>query len=211
MARRVVCIARVSGTGGRDVATAVADALGYRVVDEEILVGAAEREGITVEELADVERRTGVIDRLLESLAHAGGAGGYTAVGDMMAWQVGARDSGSLRELIQTSIHETAARGEVVIVSHAASYALVDRRDVLRVLVTASPEMRAARLADERGLNDKAARKAVDEDDAGRAQYLKRFYTVGQEQPWHYDLVVNTDHLTTEEVVAVLVRAMQAD
>ena len=210
MARRVVCIARVSGSGGAAVAGAVAGALGFRLVDEEILQQAAEREGVTVDELADVERRTRVVDRLLETLAHAGGAGGYMAVGDMMAWQVGARDPGSLRELIQTSIHETAARGDVVIVSHAASFALADRRDVLRVLVTASPEMRATRIGAERGLDAKAAGKAVAEDDAGRASYLKRFYGVGDEQPWHYDLVVNSDHLSNDEIVGLVVRALDA-
>ena len=52
----------------------VADSLGYRLVDEEILQQAAESSGVSVEELADVERRTKVIDGLLRNLAVAGGA-----------------------------------------------------------------------------------------------------------------------------------------
>ena len=52
----------------------VADSLGYRLVDEEILQQAAESSGVSVEELADVERRTKVIDGLLRNLAVAGSA-----------------------------------------------------------------------------------------------------------------------------------------
>jgi cytidylate kinase len=210
MGRRVVCIARVAGANGTEVARGVAGRLGYRIVDEEILQQAAASEGVSVDELADVERRKGVIDRLLDGLAQAGGAGGYMAVGDMMAWQAGVRDPGSLRELIQQSVHETANRGDVVIVSHAASFALADRADTLRVLVTASPQVRAARVAADRALDAKAAAKVVSEDDSARASYLKRFYDVGDEQPWHYDLVVSSDRLSTDELVALVEHATRA-
>jgi dephospho-CoA kinase len=44
-----------------------------------------------------------------------------------------------------------------VIVSHAASYALADRDNVLRVLVTASPEARRRRLAETNSLDEKQA------------------------------------------------------
>ena len=89
-------------------------------------------------------------------------------------------DSKSLRALIQKSIHETAAQGDVVIVSHAASYALSGSDDVLRVLVTASPETRADRTGEAASLDSKKAAKVVADSDAARAAYLKRFYGVGE-------------------------------
>ena len=49
-----------------------------------------------------------------------------------------------LRVLIRETIEQTAAQGNVVIVAHAASHALPQRSDALRVLVTASPETRAS-------------------------------------------------------------------
>ena len=42
--------------------------------------------------------------------------------------------------------------------------------------------------------------------DRNRADYLKRFYRV-TEQPIHYDLVVNTDTLTTDEAADVIAQA----
>jgi cytidylate kinase len=211
MTRRVICISRLLGAGGGDVGRVVADRLGYQFVDEEIVQQAAESQGVAVEELADAERRTTVIDRLLKNLALAGGAGGYMVGAGVPVPIVGGTDPQSLRALIQRSIHETAERGEVVIVSHAASYALTGRDDVLRVLVTASPEMRAARAAEAGSLDEKKAVKAVAEDDAGRAAYLKSFYGVGGELPTHYDLALNSDSLSIELISDLVVRAASSN
>ena len=185
----------------------MAERLGYVHVDEEIVQQAAAREGVAAEELADVERRSRFIDRLLESLAMAGGAEGYMvgAVGVLPPPTTSGKDT--LRELIRRSIEETADRGDVVIVSHAASYALSNRDDVLRVLVTASDDTRRRRAAADGTLDAKQAGKAVQDDDAGRTAYLKKFYGVDRELPTHYDLTVNTDHLTPAAAAAIIVQA----
>ena len=144
LARRVVCIARLLGTGGPDVGRLVARKLGYSYIDEEIVQQAAESGDVSVDELADVARRKTFIHRVLECLAMSGGAEGYMLGVSAQALPARVtRDPRSLRALIRRSIEETAARGEVVIVSHGASYALAGRDDVLRVLVTASRQTRA--------------------------------------------------------------------
>ena len=188
----------------------VADNCGYRLVDEEIVQQAAQSNGVSVEELADAEKRTKVIDRLVRNLAMAGGAAGLMTSGAPTIELVSGTDPKSLRGLIQTSIHETAERGDVVIVSHAASYALVGRDDVLRVLVTASPETRAARAAQDGSLDTKKAAKAVADSDAARASYLRSFYSVNDELPTHYDLALNSDSLSIELMSDLIVRAASA-
>jgi cytidylate kinase len=208
MPRRVICISRLLGAGGADVGRMVADSLNYRFVDEEIVQQAAESNGVSVEELADAERRTRVIDGLIRNLALAGGAAGLVGHGaGMLPVSDGTADPKSLRALIQRSIHETAERGDVVIVSHGASYALTGRDDVLRVLVTASAEMRAARAAHDNSLDMKKATKAVADGDAARAAYLKRFYGVAAELPTHYDLALNSDALSMELIRDLVVSA----
>lgn len=185
----------------------VADSLGYRLVDEEIVQQAAESNGIAVEELADAERRTKVIDRLTRNLAAAGSGAALMAAGAGVIDLTVGTDPKSLRALIQRSIHETAERGDVVIVSHAASYALAGNSNVLRVLVTGSPETRAGRVAADASLDSKKAAKAVADSDAGRAAYLKRFYSMGEELPTHYDLALNSDSLSVEVMSDLVVRA----
>jgi cytidylate kinase len=109
-----------------------------------------------------------------------------------------------IRVLIRETIEHMAAAGKVVIVAHAASYALGERPDVLRVLVTASPETRAKRLGESESLDESASAKAVKDSDAARRDYLKRFYGVGDESPTHYDLVLNTDKLAVDQAAELI-------
>lgn len=209
MAYGVVCIARVGGSVGTEVGRQVADQLGLRLVDEEIVQRAAEAAGVTVDELAEVERRKGFFRRMLESMAVGGTADGYATGVSILPTSPSIIDPEGLRGRIRRSIHETADGGGVVIVAHAASYALAERADVLRVLVTASTDVRTARLTEQLG-DAKAAAKAVADDDAGRASYLKQFYDVDQELSTHYDLVVNSDRMGVEQIAALVVQAARS-
>ncbi|MEI7546473.1 MAG: cytidylate kinase-like family protein [Actinomycetota bacterium] len=210
MSSRVICIARVNGSGGEEVGRLVADALGFQLVDEEIIQQAAAAEGISIDELSEVERRSSVLTRLMRGLAISGVADVGMGNAVMYMPDVLAHDPKSLRGLIQKSIHETADRGNVVIVSHAASYALGSGGGTLRVLVTAPNDVRVARVSAAGSLDAKEAAKAIAADDAGRAAYLKEFYGVGHELPTHYDLVLNSESLSAAAIAAVVVSAARA-
>jgi cytidylate kinase len=207
MTRTVICVSHATGAGGTDVGRLVADKLGFRLIDEEIVTRAAEKQDVSVDDLADVERRKSLLSRILREVA-VGAAMGTADGAAMMIYAPDAQaDKNSLRALIRQSISETAEEGNVVIVSHAASYALADRENVLRVLVTASPETRARRLGDAGGLDEKQAAKSIGTNDAGRADYLKRFYGVADELPTHYDLVINTDRIPADRWSELVVNA----
>jgi hypothetical protein len=183
----------------------VAEHLGFRYADEEIVTAAARRENLDARELADVERRKSFITRVLDELGKAGWAETYPGL--VAGPSPALADEELLRQLIQQSVHETAAAGSIVIVAHAASIALAGEPGVLRVLITASPDVRASRLGAAQGLDDKAAAKAIAASDAGRASYMKKFYDVSRELPTHYDLVLSTDVLSTDQVADVVVHA----
>ena len=158
----------MSGTVGanmHEVARGVAEQLGFALVDEEIIQRAAADAGVKPEVVADAERRRSFIERALGALGSSSDATG-AAFG---VWRETLEPADSqVRDLIRAAIEETALRGDAVIVSHAASHALASRPDVLRVLVTASPPVRSARLAAEQGLSEKDATRAVDQSDAAR-------------------------------------------
>jgi cytidylate kinase len=113
--------------------------------------------------------------------------------------------------MIRSVLEESAHRGDAVIVAHAASLALASHADVLRVLVTASPQARAQRLAEARGVSQAEAEKLVARGDAGRADYLKRFYGVSAESPTQYDLTLNTDRIGLGDAAALIVSAARAE
>jgi cytidylate kinase len=108
-------------------------------------------------------------------------------------------------------IEDVATAGSVVIVAHAASLALAARVDVLRVFITASLPTRQRRLAESLGVEEKEAARVIKRSDAGRADYIKRFYRIGAELPTHYDLVINTDKLTPEAAARLVVDAAHGE
>jgi cytidylate kinase len=206
MTRTVVCISHAAGAGGEEVGRLVAERLGFLYVNEEIVARAAAKGGVEAADVADEERRKSLAARALNAIAQGGGeAWALGAVGPLSSREE--LDSDDIRSLIRETIEQTAARGKAVIVAHAASYAIGHGDGVLRVLVTASPETRTTRVAEAEGLDQAGAARAVKESDAGRADYLKRFYDVREESPTHYDVVLNTDALTVEQAAELISQA----
>jgi cytidylate kinase len=205
MGYRVVCISAVDGARGEDVAPAVAKALNFKIVDEEIISHAAREAGVSASEVADVEKRRSAAIRILDSLGSTTSLSTFAMAGYIPVESTGV--GSDLRGLIRAAIDEVANRGEAVIVAHAASMALGERADVLRVLLTASQSARKDAIAQQGGLDDKGAEKQLKKGDTNRADYLKRFYGITQESPADYDLVLNTDRLGTDGAVQLVVQA----
>jgi cytidylate kinase len=182
VATSVICLSHADGAGGREIGELLAQRLGFRYVDDGIIVAAAGAGELYPEAVAVAESRDA--GRKLEVDFHR------------------FEPTERIRELIRDAVRAAADEGNVVIVAHAASYALEGRGDVLRVLVTAPTETRVERLS-----ADGRAAKTLEESDKAREQYLKRFYGVSRELPTHYDLVVNTERLTPERAVDAVVAA----
>lgn len=203
MACSVVCVSHTTGSGGDEIGKRVAEQLGYLYVDEEIVARAAAQSGLDPADVADEERRKSYARRVLETLAEGGGD----------PWMLAATAGvevvrpADVRALIRETVVQTAARGNVVIVAHAASYALDREPGTLRVLVTASQATRTKRVATSEQLDETKAARTIDDSDAGRRDYLKRFYSIDPESPTDYDLVVNTDLLSTEQAAEIVRRA----
>jgi cytidylate kinase len=207
MATRVVTISHATGAVGQGIGRSVANQLGFRYVDEEIIEIAAKKHGLDSSMVADAERRKNLFARLLDDLATAPMLDPSGTAGFLLADPTMAPRAEDLRGLIIEAVRETAQQGNVVIVSHAAGIPLAHRADVLRVLVTASFDTRAQRIAFGRNVSKTDAEKLLKEEDTNRADYFRRFYRIEHELPTHYDLVVNTEKLTPEEAADIVVAA----
>jgi cytidylate kinase len=198
-------MSRTDGAGAQEIATSVAKRLGFRLIDEDIVQRVAVEAGVERDVIADVERGRTALVRLIEGFAVANAGAAYLSPTD--SHRAGTRASDELRGLIRSVIEQVAAEGSAVILAHAGSLALAGRDHVLRVLVTASPEIRARRVASACGTSVKQAARAIQRSDAGRADYIKRFYRIGSELPTHYDLVINTDRFSPDHAARLIAEA----
>ena len=200
MSSKVVCISRMLAAGGEEVGRLAAEELGFRYADNEIIVRAAEQVGVAPDAVQQAEYSHGLIGRILEAMGKAPVMqDGYLPLPP--------DTPPSYERLIEHVIRETANEGDVVLVAHGASHALAGTDGLLRVLVTASPAVRIERLVQDAKLSEKDAKKAVEDSDHQRRDYLRRFYQVQEELPTHYDLVVNTDSLTPAQAAHLVTAA----
>jgi hypothetical protein len=202
----VICISRVTGAGGEGIGLLVAEKLGFRYLDDEIIAAAAAKGGVSPGDVEDAERRKSLLSRVLDELGSGFGAEA-SSIARVPPVTYGKGAPVALQLLIVDVVQELADQGNVVIAAHGASFALAGRTDALRVHVTGSPEARSQRISRSGGLEPKDAAKAIRDEDRSRADYLRRFYGVADELPTHYDLVVSTDRLSVAEAADVVVSA----
>jgi len=200
---KVISISRTLGAGGEEIGRDVAARLGFRFVDDEIVAGAAQKAGVSPKTIEKIERTPPLIERILQFM-------GTTAVEPAGYVPAFPAMSPAYEALIEQVIRETAAQGNVVIVAHGASIPLAGESGVLRVLVTGSPQFRAARLSTSGTSDDRKARKAIDDSDRERREYFQRFYNIRAELPTHYDIVLNTDVLPLTSAADLITTAAKA-
>ncbi len=201
MERSVVSISRTLGSGGEEIGRLISQELGYSYVDDEIIVNAAEKAGVspeTVEELEHSQSRLAQILGAMDTEPYRG----LLSSAPPNFWS----DSPVIyRDWIERVIRNTARRGQVVIVAHGSSIPLAGMSGLLRVLVTASLDTRVERLTGTDDHDEQQAQKAIEDSDRERARFFRRFYNLEEELPTHYDIVVNTDVLTVEEAAKVVI------
>ena len=206
MASKAVSISRTLGAHGEEVGRLVATELAFRYVDNAIINQAAQRAGVSPEAVASNEKTQPLLTRILEAISRA------PLEPEMMVAQAEhpVNLTSAYEDLIEQAVVETAQQGNVVILAHGASIPLAKVEHVLRVLVTASTSTRIERVAAEQDLDSKQAEKTVEESDKERERYFERIYELNKELPTHYDLVVNTDALSTEQAAQIITAAAKA-
>jgi cytidylate kinase len=110
-------------------------------------------------------------------------------------------------DLITSVVLEQAAEGQAMIVGRGGQMILRGRPGVLHVQVMAKFETRVYNIIQREGVKWREAAYRVRQADEQRAGYLRRFYNVDWLDSSLYDLVVNTDQLTTDVAVNLIAAA----
>jgi CMP/dCMP kinase len=201
---RAITIARLYGSGGGEIARRVAQRLGWRLIDHEVIVQVAHRLGITEEEAEDLDEHTeNFIMRALNSMSLM-----YPSMVENVppAPSPATRErtyQSALRRVIELAVEE----GQAVIVGRGAGALLAPRRDVLRVYICAPMEQRVAYVAQREGLDELAARKRIQTKDNDRRRYVQSQYHLQPEDPNAYDVTINTEILSLDGAAALICNA----
>ena len=199
----LITISRQYGAGGSQVARLVAEALGWRVVDNELVEEVAARAGLPPEQVADREERClSFVERLARTLA--------AATPDVFPppTSAGTITDLSERELVritETVVAEVAAQGRVVLVGRAAPAVLASEADALHVKLVAPRAFRVGIAMQRLGCDAHRAASVLDDTDRNRARYHREHYRRDWNDPAYFHMVLNTGVLGFEGAGQVIV------
>lgn len=196
MSDYVITIGREHGSGGRYVGEKLAERLGVKCWNSELVSQTALMSGFSEKFIRENEEKRP--DSLLFSIAMS-----YSVSGDQ---PVTAKLFGEQAKVIE----DISRKGPCVIVGRAADYVLRDHPRLLRVFVSAPLKDRIARVCRIDGVDEAEAEKLIRKKDKQRAAYIS-FYT---DRVWgeakNYDVAINTGLFGIDGAVDLLERAARA-
>jgi cytidylate kinase len=199
----IITISRQFAAGGSEVARRVAEALAWRVVDNELIDRVAARTGLPPEAVAQREERApGFIERLTRVLTRA-----VPELFPKASETVPEPEEAALVRVTESVVAELAAEGRVVLVGRAGPAILRGgaSHDALHVKLVAATPIRLAAAMARLGLDRKEAEGVLRETDANRSRYLKQHYGRDWEDPANYDLILNTGSLGLDGAAEIIV------
>jgi cytidylate kinase len=183
----VVTVSREYGAGGGEVARRLAEALGWQLLDRELLHQAAAVERVPDAELERLdEKAVSVADRFRLHPPHQQYLHGLTE-----------------------AARQAAARGNVVLVGRGTRQLLGDTPDALHLRLVAPREWRVERMAALEGTAAEQVLARCLEVDRTRERFTHYFFGPAALQPEQYDVVVNSGRVPLDEVVASVVRLLR--
>ena len=187
----VVTISRNFGALGREVACLLADTLGLRCCDRSIL--------------QEIARRADVDEALVRTLdEHVSKVAGHWW-GDLLQ-QSTFNHEDYYRYLVKVVLSISRMGG--VILGRGA-HIILGKDKAFRVRITGSLGLCAKRVAEREHLDIEQARRRIIEVDSERAEYVRMLYGAGIDDTRMYDLVLNSDRYTREQMVELILIAMQ--
>jgi cytidylate kinase len=204
-----VTISAAYGAGGSVVAPALAERLGYTLLDRAISARVAEQLHVSVAEAESGAVRRSLVERFFGVLAPmAGGVIGLAADPAEDA-PLPQDDTVEFRGQAE-SIMRSALDSGAVILGRAGAAALRDRADVLRVRLFGPQPARIAQAARLEGIDPVAAAARVAEVDGARSQYVHRLYGCDIDDPDLYHLHLDSTAVPLPACVEIIASVFAA-
>ena len=182
----VITVSREYGSGGRYVGRLIADKLGIKFYDKEIITKLAEVTGLSEEYIENNEQK-----RDASAILNNGFYMGLDNADELFVKET---------ELIK----ELAAKDSCVIIGRCADFILKDEKNVIKVFVYSSMEDKIKRATQIYGYEEDKAKKEIERIDKLRANHYKHYTDKDWKDFSNYDICINSDLLGVEKSADVI-------
>lgn len=187
-----ITIARDPGSGGKPIAEAVAERLGFQFYDEELTeeIAKSTKKRREIIQRIDEKSRT-VIEDMVHSLINP------DYVSDITYLQ-------HLSQIILSIGHE----GKAVILGRGANFILHDAH-CLDVFITAPYPTRVERAVEHEDVSVDEAKSIIARVSAERQKFMSEYFRKDPSNANYYDLVINTEYYSIEAATDLVVQAFK--
>lgn len=198
-----ITISRMYGSGGSEVAQRVSSALGWSLVDNDIIDAIAERSGLTRAEVSAQDER---VPSLVERLASALSLGSPEMLPPVPTGPVETTEE-RIIAVTQRVIEEAVQAGPAVFVGRGAQCLLAEREDAVHVFCYAPRAALRKYAMDTFKVGQDEADKMVAEQNKQREQYVRRHWNRNWLAHENYHLCLNTAWLGLDGAADLVVDA----
>jgi len=197
MKKRIITIARQYGSRGREIGKKLAEELGYKYFDRDLISMAAEKSGYNKEILGEADEKAA--NSLLYTLALGSSvyAHGVEHINVPLNDKLYIVQSNIIKEIYEK---EEGA----VIVGRCADYILAGKDDVAHVFITADFDERVKVVAERSNVTEAKAKDLVVKTDKRRANYYNYYTGKKWGRIENYDLIINSSKSEVDGAVKVI-------
>lgn len=205
----VITISREVGTGGRTVGRKLAERLGVRYCDKQLINKLTETFGLSVSQIESIKgKKQNWLADLFSKISPEYGAEVFIPKGLDYTPDVSSNEIFIYESQILNSL---AKEGSCVIAGRSGFFVLKDHPNKLDVFIHASRPNRVARVMRKQELSEKEAEEVIDQVDKARENYVQKYASTSRYDLRNYDLVLNMDYLTEDEAVEMIMKAISPE
>ena len=188
----VITVSRTIGSGGDEIARALAERLGIELYGAEIINGIAKEANVSSSLMETLNEKLDAVDAWI-----------YSAVFGKHV----SRDE--YVHFLSTVIRGLYHTGGVIV--GRGGHVILAGRDVLRVRIVGSVEACATRISEQESTSYAEAKRKVQEVSKRRGKFVWDMFHSRYNDPTNFDLVVNTDYFRRlDDVVELALMAVRA-
>lgn len=202
----VVTISREVGSGGRTIGRKLAEKLGVRFSDKELVDELQKKLNLTVDSIEELKgKKKRWLDDFIQMVAPMPMSGMLVDVdSDYISEYNLSLSVNDVFEAEREILNGIADEGSCVIAGRSGFFVLKGRPNKVDILITASRDKRIARIMDKQNLSRQKAEEVIDSVDKARDNYVKRYTGQSRYDARNYHIVLNMDYITEDQAVAMI-------
>lgn len=202
----VITLSREVGSGGRTIGRKLAERLGVRFSDKELVGALQAKLNLTAERIEEMKgKKKRWLDDFIQLVAPVPMSGMIVdGDSDYITEYNLSKDVNDVFEAEKEILNGIADQGSCVIAGRSGFFVLKNRPNKVDILITASRENRIARIMRKQNLSREQAEDVINSVDKARDNYVKRYTGQSRYDARNYHIVLNMDYLTEDKAVDLI-------